>query len=120
MNIQLVYNVSEKLDSYDLLTMYTIYPHPRLKNLIERESQPLNVKLYCSVACGNLNLVQFFVERGADDFNGAMEYAAYYGYLYIIKWLVEQGADDSNMGLIYANMGGHQEIVQYFKELCAI
>jgi hypothetical protein len=76
---------------------------------------------------GNIEMMQLFVERGANlrraNRNGeqALQLAAWNGHLAAVQWLLDHGApvdrDGSYWGALhYAAFNGHQELVRYLIE----
>ena len=44
-----------------------------------------------------------------------MFYAARGGHLHLVEYFIEKGADDWDWGMFCADEGGHYDIVEYFK-----
>ena len=72
---------------------------------------------------GNLPLVKYLVENGADitaEENAALRWASEKGHFDIVKYLVEHGADITardNSALKWAIAFGHSEVVKYLTSL---
>ena len=71
---------------------------------------------------GHLDLVKFFIEKGAKNWNLGMEGAAIGGHMEFVKFFIEKGARDWNSGMYGAAIGGHVELVEFFASpaICAL
>ena len=65
---------------------------------------------------GSLDLVKFFINKGANDLNTSMFYAALGGSLDLVKFFIDKGANGWNFGMIGAVQGGHKDLVKFFKQ----
>jgi hypothetical protein len=63
---------------------------------------------------GHVDLVEYFVSQGANDWNLGMSGAALGGHMHLVKYFVSRGANDWNWTLLAAAEGGHMDIVEYF------
>ena len=61
------------------------------------------------------NLIDFFIEKGADYWNLGMYGAALGGHKELVDFFIEKGADDWNWGMRGASLGGHKELVDFFQ-----
>lgn len=66
-----------------------------------------NKGLTAACQTNNVQLVQEFVQRGADDFNSASHIAFQFGFQDIITWLTKRQHLNINMAMIGACAGGH-------------
>jgi ankyrin repeat protein len=65
---------------------------------------------------GYIELVQFMIERGANDWNYGLWNACYGDHIEIVWLMIEKGAYDWNYGLLGACQSGHIELVQLMIE----
>ena len=65
---------------------------------------------------GYKDLVEFFIQKGADNWNYGMIGAAEGGSLDLVKFFIDKGANNWNMGMFYAKRGGHKDLVEFFKQ----
>jgi len=65
---------------------------------------------------GDKDLVKFFIQKGANDWDFGMEGAAEGGYRDLVDFFIEKGADNWNWGMNGAARGGHRDLVQFFIE----
>jgi hypothetical protein len=65
---------------------------------------------------GRIDLVDFFIEKGADDWNWGMRGAARGGHKELVDFFIEKGANDWDWGMYGAAEGGHKELVDFFIE----
>ena len=80
-----------------------------------------NTLLMDASRLGNLEILKFSIERGADinykmGNQTALIEASAGGHLEIVKYLVENGAEDINNALMSASASGHLETVKYLIE----
>ncbi len=86
------------------------------------EEEELDKALIEMARSGDLRIVKYFVESGADihaDNDDVLSVAAWGGHLKVVKYLVENGADihaeyDAALGIAAGN--GHLEVVKYLVE----
>jgi len=62
----------------------------------------------------NIDLIQFFIQKGADNWDLGMEAAAEGGHKDLVQFFIEKGANYWNWGMHYAEVGGYKEIVEFF------
>ena len=65
---------------------------------------------------GNFDLVKKMALNNTYDWNWSLESAAVGGHLHIIQFLIEKGANNLYWGLHDAAIGGHIHIIQFFIE----
>ena len=81
-----------------------------------------NRLLISSAQIGELSLIKYAVENGADlhyDADGALSYASREGHLDVVKWLIANGAAiraDDDLPVGWASQKGHLDIVKYLVE----
>ena len=87
-------------------------------------TEQLNKQLIHAATNGNLKIIKYLVEQGADihaDNDYALRLASSYGKLEIIKYLVEKGSNiymNNNSALRRASQSNQLEIIQYFLFYC--
>jgi hypothetical protein len=62
------------------------------------------------------NLIDFFIEKGANLWNMGMYGAARGGHKELVDFFIEKGANFWNSGMYFAVLGGHKELVDFFIE----
>ena len=88
----------------------------------KQEKKNLNQKLIEAAKSGNLEVVKYLVENGADihaEKDYALRLAAYNGHLDVVKYLVEKGVNihaDGDYSLKLATVNGNLEVVKYLVE----
>lgn len=87
--------------------------------------------LHYAAANGNLGVVEYMVEKGADlnvqcyRLRTPLHLAAMYGYIEVVKYLKERGAAFNlkdhygRSPLLYATINSKSDVVQYLVEECA-
>jgi ankyrin repeat protein len=76
-----------------------------------------NTYMYIAASHGQIELVKYFAEMGADNWNWCMIYAASFNNREIIDLCIEHGADDWNLSIIYAITDrGNLDLVKFFIE----
>ena len=73
----------------------------------------LNQALYEAAKGGQWHIIQFCIDKGANNFNYALESAAEGGHLDIVQFCIDKGADNFGAALKSAAEGGHLDIVQF-------
>ena len=73
-----------------------------------------NEAMKYAVQGGSLDLVKFFIDKGADDWDTGMRYAAQGGSLDLVKFFINKGADYWNWGMYGAAQGGSLDLVKFF------
>ena len=69
----------------------------------------------CEVAKGgHKHLVDFFISKGANDWNWGMQGAAQGGHRDLVELFVAKGASNWNEGMRSAAFGGHKDLVEFF------
>ena len=68
------------------------------------------LKLGCMI--NDIDLINYSIQKNANDFNSAMSYAAAYGHKDIVELLIDYGANDFNSAMSYAAQNGHKDIVE--------
>jgi hypothetical protein len=63
---------------------------------------------------GHRDLVDFFIQRGANDRDGGMYSAANGGHRDLVSFFIQKGATDWDLGMYYAANGGHRDLVDFF------
>lgn len=64
------------------------------KSFIYNDITFFNMGMCGAATGGNLNIVKFFVNKGANDWNNGMRAAAFGGHLEIAKYFIQKGADN--------------------------
>ena len=64
---------------------------------------------------GYEDLVNFFISKGADQFNTALVDAAYIGNNKLIDLFISKGANDWENSLLQAKVKRNEELIQFFK-----
>ena len=64
--------------------------------------------------CGHKELVEFFIEYGANDWNYGMYCAAQGGHKELVDFFIEHGASKLNLGMCFAIDYCHKELVEHF------
>lgn len=62
---------------------------------------------------GHVRIMDLLRERGADDWNSALDGACEYGHLPAVEWLVARGADDWGTALYCATKYVHEHIIDW-------
>jgi len=65
---------------------------------------------------GHFDLVEFFIAKGADDWDWGMKDASGGGHLDLVKFFIAEGANNWNWGIYYAEEGGHDDIVLFLQD----
>ncbi len=90
------------------------------KNLVDffikKGARDWNQGMVDATIGGHKVLVDFFIVKGAYDWNRALVYAAGAGRKDLVDFYIEKGADDFSEALKYAEAGEHEVLVDFFIE----
>lgn len=118
-NISLVYFFAEKEDWDDfniegLIEAAKINSPVLVNFFIKRGANDWNWAMSSAASGGHISMIEFFIEKGANDWNQGMIDAVIYGSFPLVEFFVSKGADDWNEGMKYAASGGHISMVEFF------
>ena len=80
--------------------------------MLDKGADNFNWAMNSAAAGGHRDIVQLMLDKGANDFKRAMKYAALRGHIDIVQLMLDKGADNFNEAMSYAALGGHIDIVQ--------
>jgi len=78
------------------------------------ETLPLNWCLFRASHEGHKDLVQLFIDKGANYWNRALYGAARGGHKDLVQLFIDKGANNLKWALRGASKGGHKNLVQLF------
>ncbi len=81
---------------------------------IEVGANDWNLGLLTASREGNMDLILFFIGFGADDWNNAMFEAIEVADMNLVLFFIERGANDWNFALLEAIESNNREMVQFF------
>jgi ankyrin repeat protein len=81
---------------------------------IDKGADNWNEALTAAAYSGNLQLAQLFIDKGANDWDDALAYAAEGGHLHLVQFFIDKGADDWNCAIVHAAIGGCLPLVRLF------
>ena len=116
--LKFVYYTSKMREKYGF--HYTDGDFKRQYELLERDGKRNLIQDFADH--GELSLVKFSVEQGADihvHSEEPLRWASLFGHLNVVKWLVENGADIhalTDQALRWAADWGHLHVVKYLTE----
>lgn len=84
------------------------------KLCVQETQANLNYGLYAAAQTGNLDLVKFFIGKGAIDLVGALYRAAKASKRNVIDYLFSIGINDVSYGVYGAARGGDLELLKFF------
>jgi hypothetical protein len=82
---------------------------------IEKGANNWNLGMCGAAEGGHKELIDFFIEKGARDWNDGMREAEK-GHKELVDFFIKKGADKWNLGMYNAAFGGHKELVDFFIE----
>ena len=91
-----------------------------VKFLMDQGADDFEFALNSAASEGQIEMAKFLLEKGnidVADIEEAMSEAAEGGQLEMIKYLIDQGARDFEIAIESADLGGHPEIVEYLRSL---
>lgn len=83
-----------------------------IKYLIELGGNEWALALLYAASNGNMDFVDFFLQKGA-DVNYGLAGASLKGDIKLINYFLDKGAEDLNEAIAYASKGGSSETVSY-------
>ena len=72
--------------------------------------------MYCAAFEGHKDLVDFFISKGANDWDWGMFSAAEGGHKDLVDFFISKGANSWNWAMHSAALGGHKDLVDFFKQ----
>ncbi len=84
--------------------------------IIEKGADNYNEALWRASDYGHLDVAKLLIEKGANSYNYAMAHGAEIGHMEMVNFMLEKGADDYSTAMVYAARGGHMEIVKMMIE----
>ena len=91
--------------------------HPDLKRWKENtQTQTVDRCLREAAIEGDRELVEFFIEKGATEWDWGLQSASKGGHRELVEFFIGKGATDWNWALYGASKGGHRELVEFFIE----
>jgi len=87
-----------------------------MEYFINKGANDWNDGMIIATVNGNKQLVEYFVSRGADDFNQGMCNAIQGGHKQLIEYFINRGANDWNNGILYAKYSRNIQLIEYFRE----
>ena len=109
--VQMTYYIHKLQEDYDIPYIPTKGYDPRI--LINREDK-YNEGMYYAALGGWLDLVKFFINKGADAWGQGMYYATRGGSLDLVKFFIDKGATNWESGMRGAVQGGSLDLVKFF------
>ena len=74
----------------------------------------VNQGLSNTAKIGHKELVDYFINKGANHWNYGMFSAAQVGHKDLVDFFISKGADCWNLGMLYAGECGHTELEEFF------
>ena len=78
------------------------------------KTRTINGQMCDAAELGSKRLVDYFISKGANCWNGGMSCAAFGCHTSLVHFFISRGADDWNRGMQGASQGKHQEFVDFF------
>ena len=85
-----------------------------LNFFISKGANNWNGGMYWAARGGHKDLVDFFISKGADNWSYGMRGAAEAGDKDLVNFFISKGANNWNRGIYYAARGGHKDLVDFF------
>ena len=91
----------------------SIWLHQELLDELNRFTN-INKKMSISAKYGDKDLVDFFITKGADDWNWGIDGAAKCGHKELVEFFIAKGANHWEGGMRSAALDGHKDLVEFF------
>ncbi len=88
-----------------------------VKLMLEKGANNYDGAMVNATANGHFEIVKMMAEKGAVVYNTALVNASHCGHLDIVKLMLAKGADDYNGALYYARRQKHRKIIEYLTSL---
>tara|TARA_R110001599_G_scaffold207862_3_gene405103 strand:- start:987 stop:1766 length:780 start_codon:yes stop_codon:yes gene_type:complete len=101
-------------DNYDfpLMAAASTPTDMRLVEFFLSKGATLNKGMWVAIRDNNLDLVNFFIDKGYTDYNRGLSTASERGYINIVQLFIDKGATNFTVSRRIANKNGHMDIVQ--------
>ncbi len=86
---------------------------PPVDFFIEKGADNWNRGMGGAARGGQRDLVDFFIEKGANYWDGGMAGAAHGGHRDLVDFFIVKGADDWKLGML---LGATKDLVEFFKQ----
>ena len=114
--LQIVY-YTDKINNVDREMYYAAKGGHRdlVDFFIKKGAKDWNLGIYGATQGGHMDLINFFIDKGA-DINWGLETAARGGRRDLVDFFIQKGADNWVGGLYNAANAGHHDLVQFFQK----
>ncbi len=117
-NKQLIDNVKDEVDPNQGLIFSIEGRNPELiKYFIDKGANDWDNALSEAIRIGDIKLINFFITKGAKRWNSALRDAAETGKRELVDFFVDKGARNFSGALAAAETGGYKDMIKYIKEL---
>jgi ankyrin repeat protein len=105
------------LSRFQQVSKWCLTLSKHFQHIIDRWKKFVNIEssdrcLYEASTQGHKDLVHFFINKGANDWNFALHCASQGGHKDLIQFFIDKGATDWNSALSGASQGGHKDLVR--------
>ncbi len=101
-------------DSNEGLIVAVQYNPKYIQFFIDYGADDFNGGMFAAIRANNLELIQFFIGLGANDFNVAMIISLELNKYDLIQFFIDQGANNFNEAMIIVARKGNRDLVQFF------
>ena len=117
-NKQLIDSVKNEVDPNQGLIFSIEGQNPELiKYFIDKGANDWDGALSEAIRSGDINLINFFITKGAKRWNNALLDAAETGKKELVDFFVNKGARNFSGALAAAKSGGYRDMIKYIGEL---
>ncbi len=115
--VRMTYYISLLKEKFDIPYIPTKGYNPEtFYNKYKNSKYIYDYAMFDAAIGGHKNLVEFFIKKGANDWNWGMRGAAEGGHKDLVEFFIDKGANNWNIGMYGAAEGGHKDLVEFFIE----
>ena len=111
--LRMVYTLAKLQEKYQIPYIPTKGCNPEMLLKSSPRREVYDQALICAAAGGYVSLIDYFLEKGARDVNGALYSAGQHSNLDTVKYLISRGANNYNDLLLYAALGGKIDTMKF-------
>ena len=118
--LRMVYTLAKLQEEYQIPYIPTKGCNPERILISATQGEVYYSALSCAAAGGNIPLIDYFIEKGATNLNGALGAAGQYSNLNTVKYLISKGATHYEYLLDSAALGGKIDTMKFAFDALAL
>ena len=110
---ELIVLILSYLDNESLLSIYNVTNDIIIYRIIHDRLENINIKHEDIIRFNNRSLIELLLHYN-DNYNKLMTYASKYNHKDLVDFFISKGANDWNWSVIYAAENNHKDLVDFF------